>query len=204
MHVQKINGHDVGLNYSFILINEYNRKENTKKKNIVCTVPPKRRRKVEKVKPVKRTQEKTTKMVHQKKPLQETTSRCFCLDFLTRSLIAAAVGNDNQIPKIHVLIFLAFHSLDFKVKNWVGVVEILNLVFSWGCSKALRKRYVSVCIWEREREKAGECWCCLWPWWCGEKGTATSDYHFAVSAVHIGLCAVVKVSSSEPIWCGLL
>ena len=146
MHVQKINGHDVGLNYSFILINEYNLKENTKKKNIVCTVPPKRRRKVEKVKPVKRTQEKTTKMVHQKKPLQETTSRCFCLDFLTRSLIAAAVGNDNQIPKIHVLIFLAFHSLDFKVKNWVGVVEILNLVFSWGCSKALRKRYVSVCI----------------------------------------------------------
>lgn len=101
---------------------------------------------MEKVKPVKRTQEKTTKMVHQKKPLQETMSRCFCLFFLTRSLIAAAVGNDNQIPKIHVLIFLAFHSLDFKVKNWVGVVEILNLVFSWGCSKALRKRYVSVCI----------------------------------------------------------
>lgn len=106
---------------------------------------------MEKVKPVKRTQERTTKRVHQKNLLHETTSRCF----LTRSFvaaIAAAKGRDTTrfrntyrfFPFIHL--YLGSFVVDFQFHQKLSI----------GCSKPPRK--VS-CLWrgkEKEREYGRE------------------------------------------------
>jgi hypothetical protein len=117
-------------------------------------------RKVEKVKPVKRTQERTTKRVHQKNLLHETTSRCF----LPRSFVAAiasAKGRDTTkfrntyrfFPFIHL--YFGSFEVDFEFHQKLSI----------GCSKPPRK--VS-CLWrgkEKERERGGHIG--LWLCWFG-------------------------------------